>query len=140
MALVSSRAGSPKWIPDPSNILPLLPEYCLCFFRAGETDCILCRISKVSFVRLHCSLFSNCPQTESEDSLRVVDEAEGEKGQGNSGKTQVKQEEGWLDDFVKGLDEFVGGLYANRLVGGGLVIGRGIFPAGVVVEAGVLVL
>ena len=41
-----------------------------------------------------------------------------------------------LDDM---LDEFVSGLGENRLVGGGLVLGWGIFPAGVV-GAGAFVL
>ena len=74
-----------------------------------------------------------CSQTESEGGLRVLDEVEGEKRQRESEKAQAEQEESWLGDFVKGLDE-------NGLVGEGLVRGRGIFSAGVVVEAGVLVL
>ena len=81
------------------------------------------------------------------DGLRVLDEAEREKGQGESGKAQVEQEEGWLDVFMKGLDdlmevldEFVEGLNENGLVGGGLVLGRGIFPTGVVVGVGISVI
>ena len=146
MALASSRAGNPKWPPDSLNTKPLLPEYCLCSEwvkpTAFFTECL-------KFLLFGC--IAACSQTESEDGLRVLDEAEGEKEQGESGKAQAEQADSWLDDFVKGLDdmlddmveglgEFVEGLDENGLVGGGLVLERGIFPAGVVVGSGVLVL